>query len=240
MPDPTPSIDIDTSNATVPAPVYVYEAPIRLWHWTTAVVFFVLCITGFLIGDPVWPQFIGQPYYHFLMGDIRLVHFVSGYILALALLVRIYWAVVGNQYSREIFLPKLWSQAWRQQFVKTIRWYFLIESESGREIGHNSLAQVSMFIMFVFGVIFEIVTGFALYGEASGYGSWSYVLFSRWVVPFFGSGQAVHTWHRLGMWYLVIFVIVHVYMVIREDIMSRQTMLSTMINGWRYFKNDRQ
>lgn len=42
MPDPTPSIDIDTSNATVPAPVYVYEAPIRLWHWTTAVVFFCL------------------------------------------------------------------------------------------------------------------------------------------------------------------------------------------------------
>jgi Ni/Fe-hydrogenase 1 B-type cytochrome subunit len=35
------------------------------------------------------------------------------------------------------------------------------------------------------------------------------------------------------MWYLVVFTIVHIYMVVREDIMSGETVISTMINGWR-------
>ena len=38
-------------------PVYVYEAPVRFWHWAQAVVFFLLCITGFLIGWPPIPNY---------------------------------------------------------------------------------------------------------------------------------------------------------------------------------------
>ena len=33
-------------------PVYVYEAPVRFWHWAQCAAFFMLVITGFLIG---WP-----------------------------------------------------------------------------------------------------------------------------------------------------------------------------------------
>jgi Ni/Fe-hydrogenase 1 B-type cytochrome subunit len=53
------------------------------------------------------------------------------------------------------------------------------------------------------------------------------------VLPLLGYSQNVHTLHHLGMWYLLIFTIVHIYMVIREDIMSGETVISTMINGWR-------
>jgi Ni/Fe-hydrogenase 1 B-type cytochrome subunit len=31
----------------------------------------------------------------------------------------------------------------------------------------------------------------------------------------------------------------HVYAAIREDIMSRQSMVSTMLSGWRLFKDDK-
>lgn len=31
-------------------PVYVYEAPVRFWHWAQCAAFFMLVITGFLIG----------------------------------------------------------------------------------------------------------------------------------------------------------------------------------------------
>ena len=30
-------------------PVYVYEAPVRFWHWAQCAAFFMLVITGFLI-----------------------------------------------------------------------------------------------------------------------------------------------------------------------------------------------
>jgi Ni/Fe-hydrogenase 1 B-type cytochrome subunit len=38
------------------------------------------------------------------------------------------------------------------------------------------------------------------------------------------------------MWYLLCFTLVHLYMVVREDIMSGETVVSTMVNGWRVAK----
>lgn len=84
-----------------------------------------------------------------------------------------------------------------------------------------------------------IVTGFALYGEGTGMGSWQFSLFSSWVIPLFGQSQDVHTWHHLGMWYILVFVMIHMYVAVREDIMSRQSIVSTMISGWRMFKDNR-
>jgi Ni/Fe-hydrogenase 1 B-type cytochrome subunit len=57
-----------------------------------------------------------------------------------------------------------------------------------------------------------------------------------WVIPLMGQSQDVHTWHRMGMWSMVIFVTLHVYAAIREDIMGRQSIVSTMISGFRTFK----
>ncbi len=32
---------------------YVYEAPVRLWHWVNALAITVLCLTGYFIGSPL-------------------------------------------------------------------------------------------------------------------------------------------------------------------------------------------
>jgi Ni/Fe-hydrogenase 1 B-type cytochrome subunit len=47
----------------------------------------------------------------------------------------------------------------------------------------------------------------------------------------------VHTWHHLGMYVLVTFIIIHIYAAVREDIMSRQSIISSMISGERHFKD---
>jgi Ni/Fe-hydrogenase 1 B-type cytochrome subunit len=54
-----------------------------------------------------------------------------------------------------------------------------------------------------------------------------------------GSSQAMHSLHHLGMWAIVVFVLIHVYAALREDVLSRQSMVSTMISGHRTFKDDR-
>jgi Ni/Fe-hydrogenase 1 B-type cytochrome subunit len=96
-----------------------------------------------------------------------------------------------------------------------------------------------MHMLFVWGGAFMMVTGLALYGEGTGAGSWANRLFTSWVIPLFGQSQDVHTWHHLGMWAIVIFVIVHIYAAVREDIMSRQSIISSMVSGWRMFKDAR-
>jgi Ni/Fe-hydrogenase 1 B-type cytochrome subunit len=45
-------------------------------------------------------------------------------------------------------------------------------------------------------------------------------------------------WHLMGMWLMLLFIIIHIYMVIRAEFMARQNSISVMINGWRTFKDD--
>jgi Ni/Fe-hydrogenase 1 B-type cytochrome subunit len=56
------------------------------------------------------------------------------------------------------------------------------------------------------------------------------------VEPIFGNPQNIHTWHHFGMWYLIVFSMVHIYMVMRQDVFTNETIVSTMINGWRLKK----
>ncbi len=217
-----------------PHAVYVWQAPVRVWHWLMALCMMVLALTGYLIGSPL-PTVSGEASEHFLMGYIRFVHFSAAYIFAVSFVLRVYWAFVGNKFSRQLFtMPlKLFSPTWWKGLFDLLPYYTFVRQKRYVYLGHNPLALLAMFVMFVLGTIFMICTGFALYGEGAGMGSWQFTMFTSWVMPLFGDSQAVHTWHHLGMWYLVVFAMLHIYLVIREDIYLHETVISTMVNGWR-------
>jgi len=215
-------------------PVYVYEAPVRLWHWVMATCIVVLMVTGYLIGSPP-PAIGGEASEHYLFGYIRFAHFTAAFVFAIMFVVRVYWAYVGNTWSRQIFAPPLWKKKWWLEMIEVQKYYGFMKEEGTAYVGHNPMAQAAMTFMYVLGTIFMIFTGFALYSEGLGSGSWADLLFG-WVIPLFGQSQDVHTWHHLGMWYLILFTMIHVYLVFREDIMSEATIISTMVNGLRIFK----
>ncbi len=218
--------------------VYVYEAPLRIWHWVNALAITVLAITGYFIGSPL-PTVTGEPVDTFWMGYIRFAHFSAGYILAVGFLFRLYWAIVGNEHARQLFVPPLNDREWWRGVWHEVKWYAFIEKEPKKYVGHNPLAMLVMHFVFLWATIFMIFTGFALYGEGTGMGTWQYEMFSSWMLPLFGQSQDIHTWHHLGMWVIICFIIMHVYVAVREDIMSRQSLISTMVSGWRMFKDDR-
>lgn len=229
------SVEGQIEDAKLVRAVYVYEAPLRLWHWINALCITVLAASGYLIASPL-PSVPGEASANFLMGYIRFAHFTAGYVLAVGWLVRIYWAFVGNSHSQQLFLVPVWSARWWSEVLYELRWYLFLARYPKKYIGHNPLAQLMMFLLFALPMFAMIPTGFALYGEGAQAGSWAARVFG-WVIPAFGGSQAVHSWHHLGMWVIVSFVIVHVYAAIREDIMSRQSLISTMVSGWRMFKD---
>lgn len=216
--------------------VYVYEAPVRIWHWINALAIVVLALTGYFIGSPL-PSMPGEASASFVLGYIRFAHFAAGYVLAIGLIGRAYWALVGNHHARELFtLPVTRGAFWREVGVM-LAWYAFIRPRPNQYVGHNPLARMMMFLGYLMLSLFMIATGFALYGEGAQAGHWSHRAFTSWVIPLFGgNSHDVHTWHHLGMWAMVCFVILHVYAAIREDIMGRQSMVSTMISGHRTFK----
>ena len=215
--------------------VFVYEAPVRLWHWLNALSISVLAITGWFIASPL-PSVAGEASDTFLMGYIRFTHFAAAYVFAIGFLARVYWALVGNHHAKQLFLLPLTDAKWWAGMFKELRWYFFMEKQPNKYVGHNPLAHLIMFLAITLGGVFMIVSGFALYGEGAQEGHWAHSLFTSWVIPLFGQSQTVHTWHHLVAWGIVIFVIVHVYAALREEVMSRQTMISAMISGSRTFR----
>ena len=216
--------------------VYVYEVPVRIWHWLTVLCFIVLGTTGYLIGSPL-PAIGGEAVHSFLMGWIRMIHFSTAMILIVAFLVRVYWAFAGNHHARSIFLPPLWSPAFWRGLYGDVLSYSFVKDDDERWVGHNPLALMGMFSMFTLGIVVLILTGLGLYAQGYGWGSGWMNAFG-WVTVLLGTPQTVRTVHHLAMWYVLLFSLVHIYMVFRQDIMGRSTIVGAMVSGIRMFKNE--
>jgi len=83
------------------------------------------------------------------MGYIRFAHFAAAYILVVGLIGRIYWAIVGNKHARQLFLPPRTIKAWKEAWFE-VRWYMFLEKEPKKYVGHNPMAAIAMFFMFVY------------------------------------------------------------------------------------------
>ncbi len=213
--------------------VYIYDFPMRTWHWLNAFCLVILCITGYLIGKPP-PSVPGEAAMNYWFGYIRMIHFATGQIMAIALAFRLAWVFGPSRHAKEIFLPPFWKRRWWRGVWNEIKWYLFIERTPKTYIGHNPLAQLAIFLMCMLPMFHQVFTGFALYAEGQGVDTWWYAAFG-WVFSVYGDSFFVHTTHRLVMWLIAIFCLIHMYTAIREDILSRQSIISTMVSGYRYF-----
>lgn len=229
--------DADRATVTRNTSVYVYEAPVRLWHWINAAAIMVLCVTGYLIGSPLPSVEMSEAADQFLFGYIRFAHFAAAMIMTVGFFGRIYWSFVGNSHARQMFKLPFWKAEWWSEVIDEIKWYAFMKKRPRKYVGHNPLAQIAMFFFMTVGMTFMIVTGFALYAEGLGADSTLEAIFGP-LRDLVGGSHMMHQIHHLGMWAIVVFIIIHIYAAIREDIMSRQTMVSTMISGTRTFKDD--
>jgi len=213
---------------------YVYEAPVRLWHWINAACIVVLAVTGYFIGEPP-PSQPGEASASFLMGYVRFAHFAAAYLFAIGMVGRAYWALVGNQHARELFWLPLGSKAYWRDFGAWLRYYLFIGPAPAPVFGHNPLSRLAMVLVFMLTSLFMLVTGFALYGEGAQMGSWQERLFG-WALPLLGQSNNVHVLHRLGMWLMILFIMLHVYAALREEICGRLNLIGGILSGYKSFR----
>lgn len=214
--------------------VRVYGPGVRLWHWANATMVIVLCITGYFIGVPP-PSILGDASSSYVMGWIRFLHLAAGYLFALLSVYRLWLVFTERGIAHHLYLPAIWRKAWSDGFFRQIRWNLLLDGPV-RYVGLNPLANVAMFFMFLLPGLAVIITGFAMYAEVVGHDSWQYFWFG-WVTHIFGNTLDLHIVHRLAMWVMVWFMMAHIYIAVREDILSRQTVISTMLSGERQFRD---
>ena len=93
--------------------IYVWELPVRIFHWINAGAIVALMITGFYIGNPFFASILQEEASSFIMGWIRYIHFFAAFLFTLNLLVRLYWAFTGNKYATSNILRKIfWKDTW--------------------------------------------------------------------------------------------------------------------------------
>ena len=200
-----------------------------------AVAMFAMIITGYLIGRPLVSN-LGDTWITYDFGYVRMVHFAAGLFFTALFIYRLFWVAVGNRYARMIFPPLLSMKWWKGVFAQ-VAYYLFMRKSAPEYAGHNPLAQLAMFAMFVLGSFVIIITGLALYAQSWGwYTSW--MAWFGWVFPLFGDVQAVRTVHHVMMYVFILFSIAHIYMSFREDVMGGATTLSSMSTGLRMFKED--
>ena len=100
--------------------VYVWELPVRVYHWINAVALVLLCVTGYLIGAPIRLFYASEAYQQYWFGWVRFIHFAAAFVYVFNFLARLYWGFVGNRYSSwTAFFPL--KRAQQQEIVDVIK-----------------------------------------------------------------------------------------------------------------------
>ena len=133
--------------------VYVWELPVRIFHWVNATAIVALCVTGYIIGNPPAIQHATPPEANYWFGWVRFIHFAAAFVFILNFIVRLYWAFAGNSFARwNNYLP-LTRKQWRSIFDTTKIDVLLLSPKPVYDIGHNSLAAFTYFGVFVLFII---------------------------------------------------------------------------------------
>ena len=214
--------------------VYVWELPVRLFHWINAVCILLLFLTGLMIGAPQTLWMSEEPSQQYWFGWVRFIHFATAYVLFFNLLFRLYWGFVGNEYAKwSSYVPYKKEQF--QNLWETVKVDITeIELEGKVSVGHNYLAALS-YLGLLFVGIFVIVTGFGLYASMSD--AWLPSFFG-WIVPLMGGDATVRQWHHIAAWAFPVFTIIHVYLCFYHDWVEGRGTISSIGGGWKFEKDD--
>ena len=214
--------------------VYVWQLPVRLYHWVNALAVVVLGVSGFLIGRPIAFANGAEASFSYYFGWVRFIHFAAAFVFFFNFLARIYWGFVGNAYARwDTFIP-LTGRLLKQQTAEVIEVLKVdvlqMKGSPIESVGHNALAGWTYFVSFL-AFVFQSVTGFGLYAAMSR--AWLPQQFA-WIVPMMGGDFAVRQWHHVMLWFFAIFTMVHVYLVFYHDYVEGRGVLSSMAGGWKF------
>lgn len=214
--------------------VYVWELPVRVFHWINAAAILLLIVTGLYIGKPIVAAGVQEEaYYSNLMGWARYVHFFTAFVFTANLLVRWYWVFKGNSYATSNPLKRgFWMET-----LETVKYYLFLKNKKPHYTGHNPLAQLSYWIFVGIGSMVAIFSGFYLYFEPQPESVWAKLF--AWVGMLAGDSFLVRSWHHWMAWSFILFVVIHVYMAFREDWLEKNGTMSSIFTGYKSERKDR-
>jgi Ni/Fe-hydrogenase 1 B-type cytochrome subunit len=177
-------------------------------HWAHLLSFFVLIATGAQIHAST--QWFGTIQF------ARQLHFITMYVFMLTAIVRIYWAFFGRgsaaigslRRQRDYHHFAMRGQDWKSLW-QWVKYYLFLRKTRPPVEKYNPLQKLTYMVLFPLGILVMALTGFALFTPtASAFG---------WVAGILGGLNGVRLTHYLTMWVLIVFFMIHLYLVLVED-----------------------
>ena len=218
---------------------YVWELPRRFTHWINVLSILVLIVTGIIIGNPLALMLSKEANFSYWFGTVRLIHFVAAYIFTINLVARLYWAFVGNRYaSWRVFIPFSKEMINKMKHVLKVDIFLRNEkhfSFTNIAVSHNPVAAASYLGLF-FLCLVQVFKGFALYSST---GTWFFPKMFGWATALFGNEFTLRSIHHIVTRLMVIFTLIHIYLVFYHDWLEGRGEVSSMFSGYKFVRKER-
>jgi Ni/Fe-hydrogenase 1 B-type cytochrome subunit len=210
--------------------LYVWQYPIRLFHWGLVISIGVLSFTGYYIHDPF---IVGQVQHPFLMAWFRFVHEAFGMIFIALFLMRIYLFFGGNRWiGWRQYVPR--SAAQFKEMLEVSKFYAFIRPTPISKIGHNAMAAFSYLGIYTI-VLVEILTGLVMFNWLRH--SPTLTLLVGWV-PRFISFPNIRLIHFLLMFIFISFGVFHVHLCMLISREEKRGLMDSIFIGYKVIPTD--
>ncbi|NQV59877.1 MAG: cytochrome b/b6 domain-containing protein [Alphaproteobacteria bacterium] len=186
-------------KAKVVTKVMIWDLPLRIFHWSLLATVAIAGFTGFA-APASWLD----------------THLFAGYALAILLVFRLAWGVLGSHYSTFRSFPLAPRSAFRH--IRS-----LLRNSSAAHTGHNPVgAWMIIAILFLLSAL--VLTGLIVLGGQENIGPLGFLVD-------FQTGWRAAALHEIAAWGLAVAIAVHLLGVFVEARLLRHSVLSAMITG---------
>ena len=217
----------------------------RLNHWVVAICMVAAVITGLYIGHPYYQTLISEPAAQkFVMAWNRWIHFYAAIIFDVSSIV-IAYLYFFSRFDRPI--KKLIPTAKNiKEFFAVLLNLITLNRVKKFDSSHEDSFHVVYFTIFHLLLVWMLLTGLQLYvhGLESGLssiGSWWPALlhfFTDWTIPVTGGTlMDVRISHHTTMYWILAWIMFHIYYVVWRTIFWQEGDISIVIGGYKFKKS---
>ena len=211
--------------------VYVWELPVRAYHWINAIALVLLCVTGYLIGAPIRAFYAAKR-----ISSTGLAGCASFTSSARTCMSSTSWRVfTGDLWATSTrkwnnFFPI--TKAQRQEIVDVIKTDVSADEAAWADLDRTQRAGRRSSTSSLFWRLWRSRSP-ALHLYSSMSNSLIPRMFT-WIVPLMGGEMSVRYWHHLFLWFFVTFIVVHVYLAFYHDYIEGRGTISSIVGGWKF------
>jgi len=218
----------------------------RLNHWVVAVCMVAAVVTGLYIGHPYYQSYIADPAVaKYVMAWNRWIHFMVAIIFDVSSIVVAYMYFFSRfEKPYKKLIPSLSNiKEFLSVFINLITFNRVKKFDSSKADSFNAV----FFFVFHLLLVWMLLTGLQLYvhGLASGISSigawWPWILHvaTDWtIVVTGGTLMDVRVSHHLTMWWIIAWVVFHVYYQVWRTIFWKEGDISIVVGGSKYVKEE--